>query len=225
MPGKAKTEARFGRALAIWSFIALAFGCAPGFAGTPQPLGNILLPAWSPGASAAVSDLDNDCKPDVAVATQAGIQGARSIYTIDIRLSAAVESSSFRLSAASGGLHLAPRDVDNDNDIDLVVTTLFGERVGVWLNDGNGRFEEGVPSNYSESIWDDPPMFAAVPDEPVPTSWLYWSSQFSILPPGQVGTCATQARAPRLRDFCGVSTFPAFGSNHIRPPPFTAVLL
>src|SRR5262249_20988249 len=40
--------------------------------------------------------------------------------------------------------------IDNDHDIDLVVTPLLGHHViGVWLNDGAGNFEKGRTHDYA----------------------------------------------------------------------------
>ena len=55
------------------------------------------------------------------------------------------------------GLVLSARDIDADHDQDLVLRDVFaGEALGVWLNDGTGRFSETEPADYP-GAGDDPP--------------------------------------------------------------------
>jgi len=47
------------------------------------------------------------------------------------------------------GLHLTPRDVDGDHNLDLVITIgVKPQPVAVWINNGRGRFEEGNLASY-----------------------------------------------------------------------------
>jgi hypothetical protein len=66
---------------------------------------------------------------------------------------------------------VAAIDVDNDHDLDLVITPLLGrDVVGIWLNDGAGHFRRGdldaVPADVARlspsTIAGCPPQFAAV---------------------------------------------------------------
>jgi len=84
-------------------------------------------------------DGDGDHRSDMAVAKIIG-----STLKIKVRLSAV--SSRVRLSADIRdeiGLQLSAYDVDNDSEVDLVLTNVISLRpVAVWLNKSNGRFEK-----------------------------------------------------------------------------------
>jgi hypothetical protein len=103
----------------------------------------------------AVADFDGDSLPDVAVAKMEA-QGAGYVYWLELDLSAgrATDSAQQRpgLSVTPSsifGLHLTPRDVDGDHDLDIVVTIGFTRQpVAVWINNGQGGFEEGDLDAY-----------------------------------------------------------------------------
>ena len=84
-------------------------------------------------------DGDGDHRSDIAVARIVG-----STMNIKVRLSAI--SSRVLLSADISneiGLQLSAYDVDNDSEVDLVLTNVISLRpVAVWLNKSNGRFEK-----------------------------------------------------------------------------------
>ena len=99
-------------------------------------------PAYASNSSARVHfDGDGDHRSDVAVAKITG-----STMKIKIRLSAL--SSHVLLSADIRneiGLQLTAYDVDNDSEVDLVLTNVISLRpVAVWLNKSNGRFEKAA---------------------------------------------------------------------------------
>jgi FG-GAP-like repeat len=129
--------------------------------------GNVCLPATSAILSApalplrslthldwAMADFDGDSLPDVAI-TKMEARGAGFVYWLELDLSTnhggespaqpgfpAIASSKF-------GLHLTPRDVDGDHDLDIVVTMgIARQPVAVWINDGQGRFAEGDLAAY-----------------------------------------------------------------------------
>jgi hypothetical protein len=103
----------------------------------------------------AVADFDGDRQPDMAVA-KIESQGAGYVYWLEFDLSATRAGDSapprhgFPAGAASVfGLHLTPRDVDGDHDLDIVVSLGFARQpVAVWINDGQGGFEEGDLAAY-----------------------------------------------------------------------------
>jgi len=112
----------------------------------------LLVSCW-PGSAAAqslfdegsaVADFNADGRPDLAVAGDIGDRGSAD-YRIDVQLSnGRHESISF--ASAQRALRIAAVDVDNDHDLDLIVTPLLGrDIVGVWLNDGAGHFRPGDP--------------------------------------------------------------------------------
>jgi hypothetical protein len=94
------------------------------------------------GWSTAIGDFDVDGEPDVAVVDSVG-RGARGYhYRIEFLV-----SSTGRYAAAFESPHRAllvtAQDVDRDRHLDLVVTSVLRhEVVGIWLNDGTGRFEQ-----------------------------------------------------------------------------------
>jgi hypothetical protein len=102
-----------------------------------------------------VADFDGDSQPDVAT-TRMEARGAGYVYWLELDLSTNRKDDSSLAqanlpSAVSSifGLHLTPRDVDGDHDLDIVVTMgITRQPVAVWINDGKGRFEEGDLSAY-----------------------------------------------------------------------------
>src|SRR4029077_15302628 len=82
--------------------------------------------------------------------------GSGYVYWLEFDLSSrragetAHQVPGFPLAASSMfGLHLTPRDVDGDHDLDIVVTIGFARQpVAVWINDGQGGFEEGDLAAY-----------------------------------------------------------------------------
>lgn len=103
----------------------------------------------------AVADFDGDSQPDLAVSKMETRSGG-VVYWLELDLSTHHKQGSPEagagLPAATTslfGLHLIPRDVDGDHNLDIVVT--IGVRrlpVAVWINDGRGRFEEGDLAAY-----------------------------------------------------------------------------
>lgn len=111
--------------------------------------------ACSPAVSSiqtlwAAGDFDGDKSLDVARVKVTGI-GDRVIYSgIDLftfcRNSA---PPSFFDSFSQTGLVLVARDIDADDDQDLVLRKQFSSQaLGVWLNDGKGGFSEVEPSGF-----------------------------------------------------------------------------
>ena len=119
------------------------------------------LPSRSVGhISWAIADFDGDSKPDVAI-TRMEARGAGYVYWLELDLSTTRTNGSPQAGAgipvvASSifGLHLTPRDVDGDHDLDIVVTAgIARQPVAVWINDGQGRFEEGDLTAYPALTW------------------------------------------------------------------------
>jgi hypothetical protein len=122
--------------------------------------GRLVGPALNSQRSAAqlgwaVADFDGDSRPDMAITRMEARDGGY-VYWLELDLSTDRENGSSReqsnLPAAVSsifGMHLTPRDVDGDRDLDIVVTMGITRRpVAVWINDGRGRFEEGDLSAY-----------------------------------------------------------------------------
>jgi hypothetical protein len=143
--------------------IALAwfgFGGAAVARGLPQATEKIQLTAYVPSA---VADLDGDLQPDVATVRVEGIGPVITQYRIELKLSAGL-SGAIAVNAPFGGLLVTPRDVDGDNDLDLIVTTRrLHLPVGIWINNGRGQFSAANPAAYPKTIWDPLPEWIRVP--------------------------------------------------------------
>jgi len=115
----------------------------------PLPVRSLEHVGW------AVADFDGDSRPDMAI-TKIEAQGGGYVYWLELDLStshgrdSAQQPPAFPFIASSMfGLHLTPRDVDGDQDMDIVVTIGFARQpVAVWINDGQGGFEEGDLAAY-----------------------------------------------------------------------------
>jgi FG-GAP-like repeat len=108
----------------------------------------------------AIADFDGDSQPDLAI-TKSEARGSGYVYWLELDLSARPDSKSPQtlpglpaLSSPVFGLHLTPRDVDGDHDLDIVLTVgVARQPVAVWINDGQGGFEEGDPAAYPAWVW------------------------------------------------------------------------
>jgi len=116
------------------------------------------------GIHFAIADFDGDWKPDVAVVEAASLRCAQANYAIRLQLSAGAELS-FLISAPSGGVRVAARDVNGDNLPDVVVSSVSDERVvAVLLNQGHGQFSRAEPAAYL-TMPADPDFFLRGTDE------------------------------------------------------------
>lgn len=118
--------------------------------------------------SAGVGDFDGDRHADFAVAQPQGMINGAYRYRVEVLLSAQ-PATAFEIDwGTPSGLHISTRDVDGDLDLDLVITSEFGRQpVGVWINDGNGRFTPGQMQKYPASIWQETDRAYDTPETPV----------------------------------------------------------
>jgi hypothetical protein len=108
------------------------------------------LHPYSAGMQFAIADLDGDQKPDLAFVEQVGRVSAKTNYSIRLHLSVGVESR-IDVDAPFGGLRVAARDVNGDENVDLIVTSTLDQRfIKVLLNDGHGNFSAAAPGAYPE---------------------------------------------------------------------------
>jgi hypothetical protein len=107
-----------------------------------------------PGRS-ALADLDGDHVVDIASGTKVRQTEQGYEYRVDLHLSSVPDAKSFIVySDEATGLNVRAVDVDGDHNFDLVVTSHLQHRpIGVWLNDGNGRFIRDDPARYDPSVW------------------------------------------------------------------------
>ncbi|MGB2632463.1 MAG: hypothetical protein WAM58_00875 [Candidatus Acidiferrum sp.] len=108
-----------------------------------------LRPSRHIGTRFVFADLDGDRIPDLAQVESQNPQSADTNYSIHVKLSAGVESA-IGVSGPIGGLRVAARDVNGDDNLDLVVTSnLDSSFVEVLLNDGHGNFAATSSANLA----------------------------------------------------------------------------
>jgi len=179
----------------------------PGTAGSPF--------AWT----SVVADFNADGRPDIAVADRVGGRGS-STYRIEFELSSG-HHQLVSFASTYGALSITAVDVDNDHDVDLVITPVLSRHVvGVWLNDGTGHFRDDGSRNVAASYAQLSPasigsrasfglpattterrMAVAVPLSRVPTPISSVTTRYvtSIVPPQPPTTYAVSLRAPPAR--------------------------
>jgi hypothetical protein len=104
-------------------------------------------------SSFTIADFDGDQKPDLAtVEVQKSSSSRTTRYSIRFQLTAGI-AQVFGVTAPSGGLQIVARDVNGDNTLDVLVTTVLQhEQVAVLLNDGHGKFRLADPSEVPAAI-------------------------------------------------------------------------
>jgi len=114
----------------------------------------------SPGPSPAlntyfaIADFDGDQKPDLAtVEVQKGSSSGVMQYSIRFQMSAGT-SQVFGVIAPAGGLQIVARDVNGDDALDVLVSTVWQHKqVAVLLNDGHGKFTLADPAAFPAAFW------------------------------------------------------------------------
>ena len=106
-------------------------------------------------STAGLADFDGDSRTDIAFAKPRGLVNGLYRYQVEVLLSGQPRTTfEVEYGHSGGGLHISARDIDGDRDLDLVITSEVGrEPVGVWINDGHGRFSPGNAAIYPISIW------------------------------------------------------------------------
>lgn len=149
----------------LWTaflFCAIASASAPSVPVLPEAAYSYGLI----GAPWTIADLDGDQHPDLANSASAGVDIQGYLYRVEVQLSSGAVNGSFTVSTANRlGLNIMPRDVDGDHDLDLVITSgALRQPVGIWLNDGQGRFGRAdsslypVPVQFEEISFVQPPI-------------------------------------------------------------------
>ena len=114
-----------------------------------KPHGLNLLHFLRPGLP-AIADLDGDNIPDLASGVRTALTAQGYSYRVDLDLSASPGARAFNVvSQDSTGLNIEAVDIDGDHDLDLLVSGRLSPRpIGIWVNDGRGRFTRGDPARY-----------------------------------------------------------------------------
>jgi hypothetical protein len=137
----------------------------------------------------AIADFDGDRKPDLATVQVVREEALDSFYSIRLQLSAG-EESAIGIAGPQGGLELVARDVNGDDVIDLVVTTVMDSHfVAVLINDGHGKFTLAKPGAFPSIESDEGVRLVAAqePAEECAALQFTWSA-FGIEVLGDSGT-------------------------------------
>jgi hypothetical protein len=100
-----------------------------------------------------LSDLDGDRQADSAFAEPQMAPSRPDRYRIEIHLTQGPATEFYLDLSPAGGVRIAARDIDGDDDLDLVVMSRFQQLLGVWINDGHGQFTKGELAGDSLALW------------------------------------------------------------------------
>ena len=95
----------------------------------------------------AVSDLDGDHQADYALRVS-GTDTARLPGFLSVHLSSSQTAYELPLPAERPALAFVLRDVNGDGYVDLELIGVLNQTIGVYLNDGYGRFEFDQQDRY-----------------------------------------------------------------------------
>jgi hypothetical protein len=130
----------------VWLVLAIIL---PTTNGGPAHLSRNVPCTHPSGSKFVFADLDGDRKPDLALVEMQSGRSVGNNYSIRLSLSAGTESA-IGVTAPTGGLQVAARDVNGDESLDLIVTSNLDARfVEVLLNDGSGNFSVAAPGDFS----------------------------------------------------------------------------
>jgi hypothetical protein len=122
----------------------------PGVHDLPSALDATAVSGW------VLADLNGDQSVDLATASS-GRHDANG-YAQEVRIQlGAFRQTSFHFQSRGATVELSTRDVDGDQDGDLIVFEPFSSQpIGVWINDGAGSFHEGRLADFRK-LWSERP--------------------------------------------------------------------
>ncbi len=149
--GDSARSCRAGMLLvALWAFSTVGLASKP--RAHPPLLPSVV--STSMGQSLAITDLDGDGRPDLAFIKAEGWGPNGLEHRIELHLTSGAGPRFLKVYAGLAGLRISHRNLDDDGDRDLVITTEWSlTPVAVFINDGHGRFTEADPDAYPRSLW------------------------------------------------------------------------
>jgi hypothetical protein len=139
----------------------------------------------------AIEDFDGDSRPDIATVLEGRNGAADNHYRIRFQLSSG-GSQNIDLTAPVGGLDLSSRDVNGDDVLDVVVTTVGSNRpVAVLLNDGAGTFTASDPSAFPRAFRKSSHFWRVMTEELREASPAFYSRFYSTDLEASNGTFST----------------------------------
>jgi hypothetical protein len=156
-------EARF--ALRFRSVLLFLLVSAAAFA-APKPDPDLFRGLNSPWVSGwALADFDGDSQIDLATATSGRHDARGYAHEVSLKLSG-VPPSSFIFRDRFANVQLSARDMDGDDDRDLLILEASSmQPVGIWLNDGAGHFEEGNLADFRDVLQTRVPSYFECPSQ------------------------------------------------------------
>ena len=128
---------------------------------TSQPVSSnpAFVPAFRLGSAAqpfgwstAVGDFNADGTPDLVIADHTSRRAGLYAYQIQFSVSG-LDSRNFAFESPQDAISVRIFDVDHDDDLDVVVNSAASrEVVGIWLNDGHGRFQSADVRRFASEI-------------------------------------------------------------------------
>jgi len=104
------------------------------------------------GWSTAVGDFNTDGTPDLVIADHTSRRAGVYAYQIQFSVSG-LDARNFAFESAQAAVTVRVSDVDHDDDLDVVVNSAASrEVVGIWLNDGHGRFASANVGRLASEI-------------------------------------------------------------------------
>jgi len=130
------------------------FGLATHGAVAATPAQGSTIPTAASNSDFAIADFDGDRKPDLATVDLERFDSLNARYSIRFHLTAG-GGQSIGVAAPFGGLHIAARDVNGDDALDLIISTAWlHQPVAILLNDGHGQFTLASPAAFSVTVWE-----------------------------------------------------------------------